>query len=316
MIGLVLGKFLPPHAGHVHLCEVAQRMCDELVIVVDDGGSASVGSAAAGQRGLIDGVPGPIAVQQRVAWMRELFPSARVEVVHDMPQTPDAHPQFWRVWRDALPRADRVFTGDAYGERLAAELGAQWIRVDRATLPISGTLVRDDPRTAWAYLPRSVRAHYARRISVFGPESTGKSTLAEALARELQTTCVPEFARTYLEAHPLTADAMPVIRDGQAALEDSLARDCNRTLICDTDPLLTSVWSETLYGAPLPTTRRYDLTLLCDVDLPWVADAVRYLPDDRAGFFARCEAALQRAERRYVVIRGRDRLRAALEAIA
>ena len=297
MIGLVLGKFMPPHAGHVHLCEVAQRMCDELVIVVD-------------------GVAGPVSVPQRVAWMRELFPAARVEVVQDLPQSPDAHPQFWRVWRDALPRADRVFTGDAYGERLAAEIGAHWIRVDRATLPISGTLVRDDPRAAWPYLPRPVRAHYARRISVFGPESTGKSTLAAALAQALQTTCVPELARTYLESHRLAREALPIIQDGQAALEDSLARDCNRTLICDTDPLLTSVWSETLYQTPLPSARRYDLTLLCDVDLPWVADPVRYLPGDRAGFFARCEAALQRAERRYVVIRGRDRLGAALEAIA
>jgi nicotinamide riboside kinase len=63
--------------------------------------------------------------------------------------------------------------------------------------------------------------------------------------------------------------------------------------------------------------RRYALTLLCDVDLPWVPDPVRYLPDDRAGFLARCESALRAADRRYVIVRGdRDaRVAAALTAI-
>ena len=295
MIGLVLGKFLPPHAGHVHLCEVADRMCDELVVVVDEAGQ-------------------PLAAE-RLAWMRELVPRARVELLVGMPQAPDDHPEFWRVWREALPRVDRVFTSDGYGRRLASELGARWIRIDpeRTAFPISGTAVRADPHAHWQYLPRPVRAHFARRISVFGPESTGKTTLARSLAEALRARYVPEFARTFLESGG-AVDDLEAIAQGQAALEDALARDCSGTLVCDTDPLLTSVWSETLHGAPLPTARAYDLTLLCDVDLPWVADPVRYLPDDRAGFFARCELALRRAERRYVIIRGRDRLAAALEA--
>ena len=304
MIGLVLGKFLPPHAGHVHLCEVAERMCDELVIVVGS-------------------LPGePIAGAQRVAWLRELVPRARVEHLAEvMPQTPGEHPEFWRLWREALlrfARPERVFTSDAYGERLAAELGAQWIRVDpdRATFAARGTAIREAPFDHWALIPRCVRPHFARRISIFGPESTGKTTLARALAAELDTICVPEFARTYLADHALSPAALPTIRDGQAALEDALARDANKTLVCDTDPLLTAVWSEALYGEPLATpSRRYDLTLLCDVDLPWVADPVRYLPRERAAFFARCEAALRRAERPYAIIRGADRLAAARSAL-
>ena len=308
MIGLVLGKFLPPHAGHVYLCEVAAAMCDELVIVVGS-------------------LPHePIAGLQRVAWLRELMPRARVEHLADvLPQEPAEHPEFWAMWRAALVRfvrPDRVFTSDPYGRRLAAELGATWIPVDpdRATFPISGTAVRADPARHWALLPRCVRAHYARRLSVFGPESTGKSTLARALAAELGTICVPEFARSYLESRGgvLDRDDLAVIRDGQAALEDSLARDANRVLVCDTDPLLTAVWSEAMFDAPLAVPpRAYDLTLLCDVDLAWVADPVRYLPGDRAPFFARCEAALRRAGRPYRIIRGQGeaRLAAAREAL-
>jgi HTH-type transcriptional regulator, transcriptional repressor of NAD biosynthesis genes len=303
--GLVLGKFLPPHAGHVHLCEVAAGMCDELTIVV-----ASLARE-------------PIPGAQRVAWMRELMPRALVvALAEELPQEPAEHPAFWELWRAALGPYDRVFTSDAYGARLAAELGARWIPVDpeRRAFPISGTAIRAAPARHLALLPRCVRPHFVPRVSVFGPESTGKSTLAAALA----TRHVPEYARTYLEAHaraPRPED-LPLIALGQAALEDALARDATGTLICDTDPLLTVVWAEALFGeAPpalreLAAARRYDLTLLCDVDLPWVADPVRYAPDDRAGFFARCERALVAAGRRYRVIRGPDRTaraRAALE---
>src|SRR6185436_3799168 len=211
---------------------------------------------------------------------------------------------------------------DAYGARLADVLGARWVPIDpaRATVPVSGTAIRAAPLAHWRYLPHPVRAHYARRISVFGPESTGKSTLAVALAARLGTVCVPEYARTYLEARggaaPTRAD-LDAIAAGQAAAEDAFVPDCNGTLICDTDPLLTAVWSATLFGEPLPLPpRRYDLTLLCDVDLPWVADRVRYLPDDRRGFFDRCVTALRAADRRYVVIRGANRLDQAVGAIA
>ncbi len=300
--GMVLGKFLPPHAGHVHLCEAARRMCDELTIVV---------GTLAGE---------PIPGELRVGWMRELMPDARiVHLTAALPQQPSEHPEFWRLWRETLlgllPRApDRVFTADAYGERLAAELGASWIPVDpgRTVFPISGTEVRDDPMRHWESLPRCVRPYFARRVSVFGPESTGKTTLAARLARELATVHVPEFARAYLESRGgvFTRPDLDVLGEGQIALEDSLARDANRVLICDTDPLLTVVWSEVMYGEAsrwLRTTaaaRRYDLTLLCEVDLPWVDDPVRYLPAERAQFLARCEAALRAARRPYTVVRG------------
>lgn len=315
MKGFVLGKFLPPHNGHVHLCQAAQRMCDELVIVV--------GSLARE----------PIPGAQRVAWMKELVPGATV--VHldaELPQLPEEHPEFWDLWRTHLMalvgQVDRVFSSDAYGLRLASELGATWIPIDphRQTFAISGSEVRADPMRHWGQVPRCVRAHYARRVSVFGPESTGKSTLAAELARAFGTIYVPEFARSYLESRGgvLTRPEMDVIGRGQIAIEDAAAGDANRVLVCDTDPLATVVWCEVMYGeAPAwlreaARARHYAMTLLCDVDLPWENDLVRYLPHDRPGFFARCEAALRAANRRYTIIRGTGeaRTRAARDAVA
>jgi NadR type nicotinamide-nucleotide adenylyltransferase len=277
-------------------------MCDELTIVV-----------ASLAREPIDGA-------LRVGWMRELFP--RAAVVHhtaELPQEPSEHPEFWRLWRESLRACagrpvHRVFTSDAYGLRLAAELDATWIPVDphRAVFPVSGTAIRRDPMRWFDELPRPVRPHFVRRISVFGPESTGKSTLAAELARASGTVWVPEFARAYLESRGavLARPDIDTIGQGQIALEDALARDADRVLVCDTDPLLTVVWSEVMFGESpawlreAARARRYELTLLCDVDLPWISDLVRYLPDDRAGFAARCERALRDAGRCFMHVRG------------
>jgi HTH-type transcriptional regulator, transcriptional repressor of NAD biosynthesis genes len=313
--GLVLGKFLPPHAGHVYLIEAARRLVDQLTVVV----------------GTLASEPIPGAV--RHAWMRQLFPT--LDIVHltdENPQHPGEHPEFWAIWRASLGRVlsappDVVFASEAYGKPLAGLFGARFVPVDpgRVAIPISGTAVRADPLAAWAYLPGCVRAHYAVRVCVFGPESTGKSTLAGQLGREFGTVVVPEYARTYLEHRggALAQADLPAIALGQAASEDALAPTCDRVLVCDTDPLLTRVWSETLFGScpevidRVARDRHYDLTLVTDVDVPWVADPVRYLPDDRRGFLARCITALETCGRRYVIVRGgaAERLAAARAAI-
>jgi NadR type nicotinamide-nucleotide adenylyltransferase len=300
--GMALGKFLPPHLGHVYLAEFGQHHVDDMTVVVCS----------------IEREPIPGALRYR--WMRELLPGVRVvHLTDELPQEPAEHPDFWDLWREALLRVlpappQRVFASESYGHRLARELGAEFVEVDiaRAAVPVSGTAIRARPLEHWAHLPRCVRPYFARRVSVFGPESTGKSTLAARLAERYQTTLVREYARAYLEArqgHLEERDLLPIAR-GQIASEEALVPGCNRVLICDTDPLLTTVWSHTLHGACDPwiteraRQRRYDLTLLTDVDVPWVPDPVRYLPDDRRPFFDRCEEALKQAGRPYLILRG------------
>src|SRR5918912_2793574 len=140
--------------------------------------------------------------------MRELFPGARVvHLTDENPQEPAEHPDFWRIWRDSLARVlpgrpDHVFASEDYGPKLAEVLGADFVPVDRAreVVPVSGTAVRADPMGNWQYLPDCVRPSFVRRVCVFGPESTGKSTLARDLARHFRTVAVPEYPRTLLEA--------------------------------------------------------------------------------------------------------------------
>ncbi len=300
--GLVLGKFMPPHAGHLFLVDFARRMVDELTVVV--------GTLAA------EPIPGAL----RYRWMRELSPGCEVlHLVDENPQDPSEHPDFWGIWRRSLlrilpRRPDVVFASEPYGQRLAAELGARFVPVDleRQALPISGTAVRLDPWAHWQLLPACVREFYVRRVSVFGPESTGKSTLTAQLARRYGTVAVPEYARTWLERqdHGCRLEHMELIARGQGAAEDALARVADRLLFCDTDPLATALWSDALFGeVPAAVVRAsegrdYALTLLLDVDVPYVDDAIRYLPAQRAEFFERCAAGLRRVGRSSLVLRG------------
>jgi NadR type nicotinamide-nucleotide adenylyltransferase len=265
--------------------------------------------------------------------MKQLFPG--VNVVHldrELPQDPSEHPDFWQLWKTALEnvlpcRPDVVFASEPYGLKLAEVMGGRFIPVnpDRSIRPVSGTAVRADPYKHWDLIPPPVRSWYAKRVCIFGPESTGKSTLAQALAKHFQTLAVPEYARTLLEWNEgrLTEVEMTDIARGQAASEDALAPYANRILVTDTDPLATCVWSQFLYGRTDPEvsvlahSRKADLYLLTDVDVPWVSDIVRFLPEDRLNFLEQCEQILSQTNRLYVKISGswEERLRLAISAV-
>ena len=313
--GMVLGKFMPPHLGHIYLVEFARNYVDRLTVVV--------GTLAR------EPIPGEL----RYRWMKELFPD--VNVVHltdENPQEPHEHPDFWDIWRDSLKRVlpgpvDHVFTSEPYGRKLAEVLGATSVPVDlaRTAQPVSGTKVREDPMGHWAYLPRCVRPYFVRRICIFGPESTGKSTLARDLAARFGTVHVPEYARAHLEWQDgkIVAGDIPRIARGQMAAEDALARSAHRLLFCDTDLITTTIWSDVLFGScpdwirAEADRRGYELYLLTGVDVPWVADSVRYLPEERRSFFDRCRQELDRRGRSYVVLNGSwdERLATATAAV-
>jgi NadR type nicotinamide-nucleotide adenylyltransferase len=125
-----------------------------------------------------------------------------------------------------------------------------------------------------------------KKIVVIGPESTGKSTLSEALAASLQTVWVPEYARQYLEhtnGNYNETDLLEIAK-GQLELEDKLLPEANRFLICDTDLYVIKIWSEHKYGRCHPwileqiSGRKYDHYLLTNIDIEWQDDPLREYP--------------------------------------
>ena len=305
---------MPLTRGHCHLIDTALAQVEHLTI-------------------LVCSLPHePIPGHLRYGWVRETYPQARVvHVTDELPSYPYEHPDFWAVWRDSIlavaPVVEVLFTSEDYGDPLAAALGCRHVLVDRAraTVPISATRVRADPLAHWEYLPACVRPYYAKRILISGPESTGKTTLARHLAEHYGTVWVPEYARGYIDDHGGRFDYADIARIafGQAETEEALARQANRLLICDTDLVTTTIYSEHYFGRcphivqRLADERRYDLVLLLDIDLPWAADLQRDLPHRRAEFRDRFLHETISRRLPYVVIRGQGqaRLAAAIAAV-
>src|SRR4030095_3819670 len=236
--GLVVGGFAPPHSGHVYVIEFARHYADDLTIVVEERASQYI----------------PLDV--RLTWMRELFPASLVIAFDDCGNGPDSVKGDGYIDRLAYAleqRPDYVFCSETSGWKLAERLGSRFVAVDpeRIVVPVHSIAIRQDPMSHWQYLPRCVRPYFLRRVCVFGPESTGKTTLTNRLAEHFNTIAVPEYARPYLDAQncELSAEDIPMIARGHMASEDALARDANRVLFCDTDLITTTIWSDWLFGS-------------------------------------------------------------------
>ena len=138
-----------------------------------------------------------------------------------------------------------------------------------------------------------------RTLCLTGPESTGKTTLARALAERLGATLVEEVARSYLESRPhYSSDDLLAIATLQVAAEKRARSTTDGLLVCDTDLTVIQIWWEEKFGL-VPDTLRVALEahservyLLLEPDLPWVPDPLRENPADRQRLFARYQALL------------------------
>ena len=273
-LGVTVGKFNPPHLGHQHLVTAAAERVDELHVL------------------LCDRADQTIAAADRATWLTDSTPDH--VTVH---VTPDDLPEASEPWAEralaVLPaRPDVAFTSEPYGAGWASLMGAKHESVDedRTTFPISGTELRADLGSHFSWLVPAARGALARRVVVVGAESTGKSTLAEALASEMSTTWVPEHGRWYWEGRrhrqdqEWTSDEFVRIADAQESLIDDLSRlSTNGIVVADTNALVTSVWHERYVGDPMPDrlTASVDLYLVCAPDFDWVQDGTRESADER-----------------------------------
>lgn len=157
---------------------------------------------------------------------------------------------------------------------------------------------------------REARSSRVRLICLYGPESTGKSTLARKLAERYQTVYVPEVAREMIDSNRFTTEDIVRIGREQTARVLELAKKANRVLFCDTDVITTAIYSDVyLHEIPgeledLERAIRYDQYFLFDVDVPWVADGLRDLDSRREEMFARFRVELERRKIPYVLVSG------------
>lgn len=293
--GLVVGKFCPLHLGHEFLIRHAKESCEELIVLsYTEPGIHGYDSS------------------RREAWLKARFPDvtslvldgprlaalgrqAGIERVLPIPvdhEPDDVHRRFvaWLLDEVMGKQADGVFTSEDYGDGFAKVLGRRFghrvehVCVDktRRAVPISGTRIRADVHAHHAYLAPEVYASFIRRVCLLGGESSGKTTLATALAETLETTWVPEYGRELweLKRGQLQLEDMLTIARTQVRREEDSACQARRFLICDTSPLTTVFYSQNLFGQVADellrlSGRTYDLTLLCAPDFEFVQDGTR-----------------------------------------
>ena len=159
------------------------------------------------------------------------------------------------------------------------------------------------------------------KIAIYGPESTGKTTLSKQLADYFKTEWAPEFARDYLQEkwdskkEICTPDDLLPIAAGQMALENSALQKAKDYLFVDTCIMTTKVFSEIYYGfcdSKLEKAARkhnYDLFFLTDIDVPWEKDDLRDSPNEREITFEKFKQALIENNKPFIVLTGNPKLR-------
>lgn len=284
--GLVVGKFAPLHLGHELVIKRALGACDS-VLVLSYSNPELPGCTPA----------------RRQSWLEGRFPDARVVVVPGEQAPPnEAADSLHRAFcaqisqEVAGPRVDAVFTSETYGGGFARELGRLWgaevahVSVDegRSLVPISGTALRADVHGLRRFLAPSVYASFVGRVVLLGGESSGKSTLAQALAESFESTHVEEYGRTLWEDQDghLSFEDLERIATTQIAMEEAAAERAVRYLFCDTSPLTTLFYSHQMFGRAAPALvelarRPYDATFLCVPDFEFVQDGTRREPEFR-----------------------------------
>jgi len=347
--GLVIGKFYPPHAGHVHLIRTALDRCERVTVQV----------LFASRENL----PGDL----RRRWLAECFPGMPgLRILAGLDDAPvdygceaawDAHVGIMRELIreadriEAFPAVDAVFTSEPYGQELSRRFGASEVLVDldRSAFPVSGTAARQDLPACWELLPEPVRAGLARRVVVLGAESTGTTTLSQDLHAALRkrgavwtrTAWVREFGREYsgdLQSRqrrlarsvlpsefPWDEEDFVAIAGTQNRLEDEAARSGSPVLVCDTDALATCLWHERYLGTwsprvaeiarSVPPRALYLLTSHEGVDFE--DDGLRDRPELRPGMTRRFREILASQEVPWHELTGSraQRLEAALRLV-
>jgi HTH-type transcriptional repressor of NAD biosynthesis genes len=271
--GLVIGKFMPLHKGHIALIDFAADHCDELIV-----------SMSYTDHDPID--PG-----LRLEWINEQFknqPAVKPHIIkddfdNDQLPLPVRTASWAEKMKEVYPPIDIIFSSEPYGVPFAKHLGAlhRFFDADRISVPVSATAIRNKPFTNWSFIPAHIQPYFVTKICFYGPESTGKSTMAIKMAAHYQTSYVPEAARTVLPSNDFGESEIITIGHLQHQYITEKLKTANKLLFCDTDAITTAIYSQHYLGSVPPVILElekktmYDHYFLLDVDTPWIADPLR-----------------------------------------
>lgn len=225
----------------------------------------------------------------RSGWIRSLYPMTRVIEAWDGPSDVGYTSDIMRSHEEyiidtlGVKGITHFYSSEPYGEHMSAALGAVDCRVDmlRKKVPVSASLIRSDAFTYREYVHPLVYRDLIINVVFLGAPSTGKTTLARSLAREFNTQWMPEYGREYWDKKQvnrrLTPENLVEIAEEHIRLEDVLLEKSNRYLFTDTNAITTATFARYYHGRIEPrlvelanqSATRYDLTIVCDTDVPY-----------------------------------------------
>lgn len=285
-IGLVLGKFAPFHRGHQYLVETAKNQVDKLYVLIYEATE------------IID-----IPLVTRANWIREIYPDVIVIEGHGSPTADDRTEEVMRLQDNYIisvmpEKITHFFSSEWYGEHVSKALGAVNVVVDldRTIVPISATQIRANRFLGAKFLHSVVNRDMVKKVVFLGAESAGKSTLSEAMAKLYHTELVPEIGRGYwVENHDqdgkLSREQLVELARLHLLCEELYFPKSNGIVFIDTSANTTKNFCN-LYGYITPLElesfvqnekNRYDLFIVCDIDIPFVQDGTRNPESVRKG---------------------------------
>ncbi len=281
--GLVIGKFLPLHKGHIALIEFALQHCDYLTVLV-----------CYFEKEII---PGEI----RLEWLNESF--ARNERVtniafpyndDELPNTSVSSKETALLWARAIsgkiPLIDIVFSSETYGDFLAEYFNCEHLLFDQARkmFPIAASQIMKDPFLYWDFLANATRPFFVKKIAVAGTESTGKTTITEKLAKIFDAGFLHETAREIIEeTEACIFEDLEVIASLQAKSILKRLKTANKLLFVDTELNITKSYSNFFFQKELvvddwvEAANKFDLYLYLEKDCPFIQDGTRLNETER-----------------------------------
>jgi HTH-type transcriptional repressor of NAD biosynthesis genes len=323
--GMVLGKFYPLHNGHLYLIDSAIEQCEFVSLFICTMETETISG------------------KLRHDWLYEIYKdNPWVDVIwvdKILPQHPDEYGDvdgFYKIWCDVIDnridnsyngKLEAVFTSETYGDEFASYLNVEHVLVDlpRLTHSVSGTSIRNNPIENWKHIPDVVKPYFKKKVVIMGTESTGKSTLTKKLSDHFKGDIVQEFGRDYTDVNPakeMTVENFETIAITHKQLIDSQVESGEQPLIfIDTEALTTYVFGQMYLGFDFESKKiidiileqKFDLVLLCDIDVPWIDDGTRDFPDRREEHLHLLKSVLRMFEIPFKMIRGdyEDRFRLA-----
>jgi HTH-type transcriptional regulator, transcriptional repressor of NAD biosynthesis genes len=313
---LVIGKFIPPHVGHIRLMKRAIDIAHDHLIVVCQHSS--------------DKIPADL----RKTWIETIIPGVNVVVFNGehLPQSDEADINISKRWAEAIKDKygifDVIVTSEKYGDTYAKAAGIEHYMWDylRKVYPVRGSDIMKSPVLNWSYIPDEIKYYFVQKICVIGPESTGKSTLTKQLANYYDSYHVPELARDWLKDRQPRVEEFPIFGMIQAGnvLTAMLNAERSGMVFSDTDALVTRIFlPEYFPESPESMPRKdntwgflrqiekymkYDFYILLAPTVPWVDDGSRVFSDEntRWNLFIKYRHELDQMGVPYVEIDSKD----------